>query len=85
MLPVFGFRLESVGKKNSYRVAEVIPGSFAYENAFGVNDYIEINGKRWNNENEEIIHVNIYTKKVRAGYMDSFMVLSAYLDNPLFF
>jgi len=85
MLPVFGFKLESVGKKNSYRVAEVIPGSFAYENAFGVNDYIEINGKRWNNENEEIIHVNIYTKKVRAGYMDSFMVLSAYLDNPLFF
>ncbi len=85
MLPVFGFKLESVGKKNSYRVAEVIPGSFAYENAFGVNDYIEINGKRWDNENEEIIHVNIYTKKVRAGYMDSFMVLSAYLDNPLFF
>ena len=85
MLPVFGFRLESVGKKNSYRVAEVIPGSFASENAFGVNDYIEINGKRWDNENEEIIHVNIYTKKVRAGYMDSFMVLSAYLDNPLFF
>ena len=85
MLPVFGFKLESVGKKNSYRVAEVIPGSFASENAFGVNDYIEINGKRWDNENEEIIHVNIYTKKVRAGYMDSFMVLSAYLDNPLFF
>nr|WP_253700404.1 S1C family serine protease [Treponema denticola] len=85
MLPVFGFKLESVGKKNSYRVAEVIPGSFASENAFGINDYIEINGKRWDNENEEIIHVNIYTKKVRAGYMDSFMVLSAYLDNPLFF
>ena len=85
MLPVFGFKLESVGKKNSYRVAEVIPGSFASENAFGVNDYIEINGKRWDNENEEIIHVNIYTKKVRAGYMDSFMILSAYLDNPLFF
>ena len=85
MLPVFGFKLESVGKKNSYRVAEVIPGSFASENAFGANDYIEINGKRWDNENEEIIHVNIYTKKVRAGYMDSFMVLSAYLDNPLFF
>ncbi|WP_253688105.1 MULTISPECIES: S1C family serine protease [unclassified Treponema] len=85
MLPVFGFKLESVGKRNSYRVSEVIPGSFASENAFGVNDYIEINGKRWDEDNEEIIHVNIYTKKVKAGYMDSFMVLSAYLDNPLFF
>ncbi|WP_253694529.1 MULTISPECIES: S1C family serine protease [unclassified Treponema] len=85
MLPVFGFKLESLGKRNSYRVAGVIPGSFAAENSFGINDYIELNGKRWDEENEEVIHVRIYTKKVRAGYMESFMVLSAYLDNPSFF
>lgn len=85
MLPVFGFKLESLGKRNTYRVAEVIPGSFAAENAFGINDYIELNGKKWDEDNEEIIHVRIYTKKVRAGYMDSFMILSAYLDNPFFF
>lgn len=85
MLPVFGFKLESLGKKNSYRVTDVIPGSFAAENAFGLNDYIELNGKKWDDNNEEIIHVRIYTKKVRAGYMENFMVLSAYLDNPSFF
>lgn len=85
MLPVFGIKLESLGKKNTYRIAEVIPGSYASENAFGINDYIELNGKKWDDENEEIIHVRIYTKKVRAGYMDSFMILSTYLDNPFFF
>lgn len=85
MLPVFGFKLESLGKKNTYRIAEVIPGSYAAENSFGINDYIELNGKKWDEDNEEIIHVRIYTKKVRAGYMDSFMILSAYLDNPFFF
>lgn len=85
MLPVFGFYLESSGRKKAFRILSVIPGSFADETGFTANDYIELNGKKLNDEDEEIIHVRIYAKKLKAGYVDTFMVLSAYLDNPLFF
>ena len=86
MLPVFGFYLEPSGRRKSFRVSGVVPGSFADETGFSANDYIEISGKKWDDEDDEqIVHVRIYAKKVKAGYIDSFMVLSAYLDNPSFF
>ena len=86
MLPLFGFYLEPSGRKKAYRVSAVIPGSFADETGFSPNDYIELGGKKWEDEEDErVVHVRIYAKKVKSGYLDSFMVISAYLDNPLFF
>lgn len=83
-LPLFGFYLEPTGRRNSFRVVDVVPGSFAAESGFATNDYIELNGKKWDDDNE-IIYLRIYAKKVKAGYIDSFMVLPARLDNPFFF
>ncbi|MEL5717384.1 MAG: trypsin-like peptidase domain-containing protein [Treponema pedis] len=85
VLPILGFYLEFSGRRNSYRVAEVIPGSTADKAGFTVNDYIEFNGKWIDDDDEDIVHIRIYAKKVKAGYVDSFMILSAYLDNPQFF
>lgn len=85
MLPIFGFYLEPAGKKNSFRVIDVIPGSFADEAGFSTNDYIELNGKKLDRDTDEIVHIRIYAKKVKAGYIDSFMVFSGRLDNPSFF
>ncbi len=85
MLPIFGLHLEASGKRKTYRVVEVDPGSFSDESGFTKNDYIEINGKNKFGENEEIVQVHIYAKKVKTGYVDSFMIISAYLDNSLFF
>lgn len=85
MLPIFGFYLEPAGKRHSFRVIDVIPGSFADEAGFSTNDYIELNGKKLDRDNDEIVHIRIYAKKVKAGYIDSFMVFSGRLDNPFFF
>lgn len=85
MLPIFGFNLKNAGRNRSFRVVDIMPGSFADEAGFSINDYIELNGKKYDKEQKEIIHMSIYAKKIKAGYMDSFMMLSAYLDNPNFF
>lgn len=85
MLPLLGFYLESSGRRNSYRVSGVVPGSVADKAGFTVNDYIELNGKKWDEDNEEIVHIRLYAKKIKAGYVDGFMMLTAYLDNPQLF
>ena len=85
MLPIFGFYLAPAGKRHSFRVIDVIPGSFADEAGFSTNDYIELNGKKLDRDTDEIVHMRIYAKKVKTGYIDSFMVFSGRLDNPFFF
>ena len=62
-----------------------MPGSVADKAGFTVNDYIELNGKKWDEDNEEIVHISLYAKKIKAGYVDGFMMLTAYLDNPQLF
>lgn len=85
MLPIFGLYLEPTGRRKTYRVAKVEQGSFADETGFSQNDTIEINGKNRAEFNKDVIQVHIYAKKVKAGYVDSFMIISQYLDNSKFF
>ncbi len=85
MLPIFGLQLEPSGKRKTYRVIRAEPGTLSDELGFTKNDYIEINGKNRYGEDEEIIQVHIYAKKVKTGYIDSFMILSAFLDNKDYF
>ncbi len=85
MRPLFGIELAPSGKRKKYRVESVEAGSVGDELGFTKNDYIEINGKDRYGEQEEVLQVHIYAKKVKAGYVDSFMIISSYLDNANFF
>ncbi|QEK00315.1 serine protease [Treponema phagedenis] len=82
--PLFGFEFGSTGKKNTYRVERIVSGTFADENEFTQGDVIEIQRVRINEENKVVI-ADVYAKRRKAGYFDSFMQFGQYLDNPLFF
>ena len=84
MLPVYGMYLESAGGKKSFRITEVIPGSYADETGFSAGDYLEIH-KMEVQKAEEALFTRIYTKRRKSAYLDTFMDIWAYLDNPSYF
>ncbi|MGI5090116.1 serine protease [Treponema vincentii] len=84
MLPVYGIYLESAGGKKSFRITEVIPGSYADETGFSAGDYLEIH-KMEVQKAEEALFTRIYTKRRKSAYLDTFMDIWAYLDNPSYF
>ena len=84
MLPVYGIYLESAGGKKSFRITEVIPGSHADETGFSAGDYLEIH-KMEVQKAEEALYTQIYTKRRKSAYLDTFMDIWAYLDNPSYF
>ena len=84
MLPVYGMYLESAGGKKSFRITEVIPGSYADETGFSAGDYLEIH-KMEVQKAEEALYTQIYTKRRKSAYLDTFMDIWAYLDNPSYF
>ena len=84
MLPVYGIYLENAGGKKSFRITEVIPGSYADETGFSAGDYLEIH-KMEVQKAEEALFTRIYTKRRKSAYLDTFMDIWAYLDNPSYF
>ncbi|UTC57827.1 serine protease [Treponema sp. OMZ 305] len=84
MLPAYGIYLESAGGKKSFRITEVIPGSYADETGFSAGDYLEIH-KMEVQKAEEALFTRIYTKRRKSAYLDTFMDIWAYLDNPSYF
>ena len=84
MLPAYGMYLESAGGKKSFRITEVIPGSYADETGFSAGDYLEIY-KMEVQKAEEALFTRIYTKRRKSAYLDTFMDIWAYLDNPSYF
>lgn len=84
MLPVYGIYLESAGGKKSFRITEVIPGSYADETGFSAGDYLEIRSMEVQKD-EEALFTRIYTKRRKSAYLDTFIDIWAYLDNPSYF
>jgi hypothetical protein len=84
MLPVYGIYLESAGGRKSFRITGVIPGSYADEAGFSAGDYLEIRDMEVQKA-EEALFTRIYTKRRKSAYLDTFMDIWAYLDNPAYF
>lgn len=83
MLPLTGMKLARVAR-NSYRILDTIKGSPADETGFSENDYVELKGEQLN-KNNEILYIQVYAKRRKAGYLEGFMGLYAYLDDPSYF
>ena len=84
MLPLYGIYLESAGGKKKFRITDVIPGSYADETGFSAGDYLEIH-KMEVQKDEEAVYTQIYTKRRKSAYLDTFIDIWAYLDNPSYF
>lgn len=84
MLPLYGIYLESAGGKKSFRITEVIPGSYADETGFSAGDYLEIRTMEVKKD-LEAVYTQIYTKRRKSAYLDTFIDIWAYLDNPSYF
>jgi S1-C subfamily serine protease len=83
-LPVFGMKLEQVGKSQKYTVASVVRGSIADESGFSEQDVIEIRNVNVDQKNGAV-SVQLYTKKRKSGYLDAFIGLASSLDSPSYF
>jgi C-terminal processing protease CtpA/Prc len=84
LLPVFGLELEKIGNTKKYTVTSVIRGSIADESGFSAMDVIEIKSVDVNRE-DSYVSVQLYTKKRKAGYLESYIGLAASLDSPSYF
>ena len=81
MLPFYGITLENAGGKNAFRIADVIPGSYADEAGFSTGDYLEIRRMEVH-KTEGVVYTQIYTKRRKSAYLDAFMDIWAYADSP---
>ena len=79
MLPLYGMYLESAGGKT-----DVIPGSYADEAGFSAGDYLEIRTMELQKD-QDAVYTQIYTKRRKSAYLDTFMDLWSYIDNPAYF
>ena len=84
MLPLYGIYLESAGGKKSFRITDVIPGSYADETGFSAGDYLEIRTMEVQKD-MEAVYTQIYTKRRKSAYLDTFIDIWTYLDNPSYF
>ena len=84
MLPLYGMYLESAGGKKSFRITDVIPGSYADEAGFSAGDYLEIRTMELQKD-QDAVYTQIYTKRRKSAYLDTFMDLWSYIDNPAYF
>lgn len=84
MLPLYGMRLESAGGAKSFRIASVIPGSYADETGFSAGDYLEIRTMKVQKE-AEAVYTQVYTKRRKAAYIDTFIDMWVHLDDPSYF
>jgi len=84
LLPIFGVKLERVGNSRQYRVNSVVRGSIADESGFSDQDIIEIRDVKVDAENHAV-SMQLFTKKRKSGYLESFIGLTASLDSPSYF
>lgn len=84
LLPVFGMKLDKVGSFKKYLVTSIVRGSIADESGFSEQDLIEIRDVNIDTENRAV-SVQLYTKKRKSGYLESYIGLSASLDSPSYF
>lgn len=85
-LPLFGMKLVSVsdkGKKH-FIIEEVLKGSIADESGFSVHDPVKIMAVDFS-ANDDIIYVQLFTKKRKNGYFEVSIALGAGLDRSNFF
>lgn len=86
-LPLYGFHLESAGKRNAFRIKEVLPDSYADEAGFSSGDYIEISALELEEDEDmdEFLCMYVYAKRKKGGYLESFMEFPTYLDSASYF
>ncbi len=84
LLPFFGIKLEYAGRRRYFRVKKVIPHSYGDEAGFTANDHLEIRNMDVDEENG-VIQALFYVKKLKSAYIESFMGVAAYADNPEYF
>ncbi|HPS42979.1 MAG TPA: S1C family serine protease [Treponemataceae bacterium] len=84
LLPIAGFNLERVGASRKYVVKSVVRGSVADESGFSEQDVLEIRDVAIDEKNESVA-VQLYTKRRKSGYLDSFIGFQASLDSPSYF
>lgn len=84
LLPIFGLTLEKVGSTKKYLVSSVVRGSIADESGFSEQDVVEIKDVKIDSDNK-VVSIQLYTKKRKAGYLDSYIGLTASMDSPSYF
>ncbi|MGP1529830.1 MAG: S1C family serine protease [Treponema sp.] len=86
-LPLYGLHLESAGKRNAFRIKEVLPDSYADEAGFSSGDYIEISALELEEDEDmdEFLCMYVYAKRRKGGYLESFMEFPTYLDSSSYF
>ncbi len=85
-IPIFGMSLvqASSGIRKTYAITSLIKGGVADESGFSVGDPIRIEKMRISPE-EDAMMVEIYTKKRKNGFLNVWLTIGAYLDNPGYF
>lgn len=84
LLPIAGLDLERVGATRKYLVHSVVRGSIADETGFSEQDVLEIKDVQVDEKNE-VVAVQLFTKRRKSGYLDSFIGFQASLDSPSYF
>lgn len=84
LLPIAGLDLERVGSTRKYSVKGVVRGSVADETGFSEQDVLEIRDVAVDEKNGSVT-VQLYTKRRKSGYLDSFIGFQASLDSPSYF
>ncbi len=84
--PLFGFTAEKIGgflKKNEYKVESVLQGSIADETGLSPGDPFVLRG--WSVDEElGIVTIRIFIRKKKAGFMQSGIQLTAFLETNIF-
>lgn len=83
MFPLTGMQLEKISGK-SYRIKSIIKGSSADEIGFSKDDYVELKGEHLDEE-QDVLFMQVYAKRRSQGYLEGFLGLYAYLDDPGYF
>lgn len=83
-LPMFGMKLQRIGSTRQYSVADLIPGAIGDESGFSRNDVVEIRDFQADLKTG-VLFTQLYAKRRKSGYMESFIGLGASLDSPSYF
>jgi len=83
-LPLFGLGLERVGSSRKYTVRSLVRGEIADESGFSEQDVVEIREVKRNKEGDAVF-VQLFTKRRKNGYLESFIGVAASLDSPSYF
>ena len=85
-VPLFGMGIERVNNflwQTNYRVTEVVPGSAADNIGLSINDPLSIQG--WHvDKDDRVAFLQIYVKKRKAGFFETFVQLAGYLETDEF-